>query len=54
MSDIKFLITGATGATGAAAASQLLDKGEHVRAFVHREDERCEELRKRGAEIRPI
>jgi uncharacterized protein YbjT (DUF2867 family) len=54
MSDIKFLITGATGATGAAAASQLLDKGEHVRAFVHREDERSEELRKRGAEIRPI
>jgi NAD(P)H dehydrogenase (quinone) len=51
MSDIKFLIT---GATGAAAASQLLDKGEHVRAFVHREDERSEELRKRGAGIRPI
>jgi NAD(P)H dehydrogenase (quinone) len=51
MSDIRFLITGATGATGGAAAAQLLDKGEHVRAFVHREDDRSEALRKRGAEV---
>ena len=51
MTDAKFLITGATGATGGAAAAQLLEKGRDVRAFVHREDERSEVLRKRGAEI---
>jgi len=51
MSDIRFLITGATGATGSAAAAQLLDKGRRVRAFVHRADERSESLRRRGAEI---
>src|SRR5258708_6277185 len=51
MSDTRFLITGATGATGGAAAAQLLDKGERVRAFVHREDARSEALRKRGAEV---
>jgi NAD(P)H dehydrogenase (quinone) len=51
MTEIKFLITGATGATGGAAAAQLLEKGRHVRAFVHREDERSESLRARGAEV---
>src|SRR5258707_10812725 len=51
MSDIRFLVTGATGATGRAVATQLLDKGRRVRAFVHREDERSEALRKRGAEV---
>ena len=51
MPDTKFLITGATGATGGAAAAQLLEKGRNVRAFVHREDERSEALRKQGAEV---
>lgn len=51
MSNPKFLITGATGATGGAAAAQLLEKGRSVRAFVHREDERSEALRARGAEV---
>src|SRR5260370_42628065 len=51
MAETRFLITGATGATGGATAGQLLEKGRCVRAFVHREDERSEELRKRGAEI---
>ena len=51
MSDTRFLITGATGATGSAAAALLLDRGERVRAFVHREDDRSEALRKRGAEV---
>lgn len=51
MADTKFLITGTTGATGGAAAAQLLDKGRDIRAFVHREDERSEALRKRGAEV---
>jgi NAD(P)H dehydrogenase (quinone) len=47
----KFLITGATGATGGAAVAELLDEGRQVRAFVHREDERSEALRRRGAEV---
>jgi len=51
MSNSRFLITGATGATGGAAAVQLLEQGRQVRAFVHREDERSEILRKRGAEL---
>jgi NAD(P)H dehydrogenase (quinone) len=51
MKAAKFLITGATGATGGAAAAQLLEKGGQVRALVHREDERSESLRARGAEV---
>ena len=51
MSETRFLITGATGATGGATATQLLQKGRNVRALVHREDERSEDLRKRGAEV---
>jgi len=51
MASTTFLITGATGATGGAAAAQLLEKGRNVRAFVHREDERSEALRKLGAEV---
>src|ERR1700731_2403915 len=51
MSDTRFLITGATGETGGAAAAQLLDRGGHFGAFVHREDDRSEALRKRGAEV---
>jgi NAD(P)H dehydrogenase (quinone) len=51
MAEITFLITGATGATGSAAANELLEKGRRVRAFVHREDERSERLRQRGAEV---
>ena len=51
MHDTRFLITGATGATGGAATVQLLEKRRNVRAFVHREDERSEALRKQGAEV---
>src|SRR5260370_30130339 len=51
MSNSRFLITGATGATGGAAAVQLLEQGRQVRAFVHRADERSENLRKLGAEV---
>src|SRR5262245_57530938 len=51
MSEPRFLITGATGATGGAAATQLLEKGRQVRAFVHREDDRSDALRKHGAEV---
>src|SRR5215831_16712210 len=51
MSDLRFLITGATGATGGAAAVQLLEQGQRVRALVHREDERADKLRGLGAEV---
>jgi len=51
MPNTRFLITGATGATGGAAAVQLLEKRRNVRAFVHREDDRSEALRKQGAEV---
>jgi NAD(P)H dehydrogenase (quinone) len=47
----RFLITGATGATGGATAALLLDRGREVRTFVHREDERSDALRRRGAEV---
>lgn len=46
-----FLIAGATGATGRAAVQDLLNAGAHVRALVHREDNRSEALAKLGAEI---
>ena len=51
MEQLRYLITGATGTTGGAAAEQLLDKGKIVRAFVHRDDDRAEALRRRGAEV---
>ena len=50
----RFLIVGAggrVGATGYYAARQLVELGLPVRAFVHRADERADELRALGAEI---
>lgn len=44
------LITGASGKTGSAATIELLTQGFSVRAFVHREDSRAEQLRELGAE----
>jgi len=46
-----YLITGATGQTGKHAVDELLKDGNRVRAFVHSEDSRSEELRKKGVEI---
>ena len=46
-----YLITGATGATGGAAIDELLSKGAHVRALVHRDDERASALRAKGVEV---
>jgi NAD(P)H dehydrogenase (quinone) len=49
-----FLIVGAgggVGSTGNHAARQLIAKGLYVRAFVHRDDERADELRELGADI---
>ena len=54
MTQTRFLIVGAGGshgATGNHAAQQLLARGLVVRAFVHRIDERAEQLRELGAEI---
>jgi NAD(P)H dehydrogenase (quinone) len=50
----RFLIVGAggmVGSTGNHAARQLIAKGLPVRAFVHRDDERADQLRQLGAEI---
>jgi NAD(P)H dehydrogenase (quinone) len=47
----KFLVTGATGKTGAYVVRQLLERGEQVRALVHREDERSANLAAAGAQI---
>jgi len=46
-----YLITGATGATGGAAIEELLSSGAHVRALVHRDDERAASLRTSDVEV---
>nr|WP_211221232.1 NmrA family NAD(P)-binding protein [Ktedonobacter racemifer] len=51
MSSKRFLITGATGATGGKTVELLLERGYHVRAFVHQHDERSALLEKQGVEI---
>jgi NAD(P)H dehydrogenase (quinone) len=45
------LITGAAGRTGGSAARLLLERGHHVRAMVHRFDDRAAHLRDSGAEV---
>lgn len=51
MTSTKYLVTGATGETGKYTVDQLLQRGEAVRALVHKEDERADALRKAGAEV---
>jgi uncharacterized protein YbjT (DUF2867 family) len=51
MTQAKYLITAATGKTGVHTIKQLLNGGHSVRAMVHSEDERSENLRRAGAEI---
>jgi uncharacterized protein YbjT (DUF2867 family) len=51
MSNLSFLVTGATGATGGYTVAQLLDRGHHVRALAHRQDDRALQLQKAGAEV---
>lgn len=49
-----YLITGAAGTVGGVSrrvVEMLLDKGEPVRAMVHREDARAQRLRDLGAEV---
>lgn len=47
----RIIVTGATGKTGSVVATELLRAGYPVRALVHREDDRSERLKARGAEI---
>ncbi|GAB3966113.1 NAD(P)H-binding protein [Actinoallomurus acanthiterrae] len=47
----NILITGATGKTGGSAADTLLAHGHHVRALVHRTDDRSDRLAAAGAEV---
>ncbi|GAA5004599.1 NmrA family NAD(P)-binding protein [Actinopolymorpha pittospori] len=47
----SILVTGATGKTGGHAVRLLLRDGLRVRALVHREDERSEQLAAAGAEV---
>jgi uncharacterized protein YbjT (DUF2867 family) len=49
-----YLITGAGGGTGGVSRlviEQLRGRGERVRAFVHRDDDRAHPLRELGAEV---
>jgi uncharacterized protein YbjT (DUF2867 family) len=49
-----YLITGAGGGVGSVSrrvVELLLDDGERVRAMVHRDDERADQLRALGAEV---
>jgi NAD(P)H dehydrogenase (quinone) len=51
MAEKKILITGATGATGGNAIKKLLELKVPVRAFVHQNDARSEQLSAQGVEI---
>ena len=47
----SLFVAGATGATGSHVTRLLLERGHHVRAFVHRADERSEGLARVGADV---
>ena len=47
----KYLVTAAAGKTGVFTVEYLLRAGHAVRAFVRRDDERADTLRKAGAEV---
>ena len=51
MENKKILVTGATGKTGAPVVKLLTECGFEVRAMVHREDERSQELAELGTEV---
>ncbi|EDT41841.1 NmrA family NAD(P)-binding protein [Burkholderia ambifaria] len=47
----KYLVTAAAGKTGVFTVNNLLRAGHTVRAFVRRDDDRAEALRRAGAEV---
>lgn len=47
----EILVTAATGKTGSHVVKQLIEQGVPVRALVHREDERSDQLKSLGAEV---
>lgn len=47
----RLLVSGATGATGRATVEALQHSGNQVRALVHTDDARADDLRRLGAEI---
>lgn len=51
MTTRTILVTGATGKTGRATVQHLLDQRHAVRALVHQDDARAEDLRSAGAEV---
>jgi uncharacterized protein YbjT (DUF2867 family) len=51
MAEKKILITGATGATGGKAINKLIELKVPVRALVHQNDARSEQLSTQGVEI---
>jgi len=51
MSNLRFLITPVHRSDGGALRLSFSNKAGRSRAFVHREDERSENLRKLGAEV---
>ncbi|MDG3002301.1 NmrA family NAD(P)-binding protein [Paludisphaera mucosa] len=51
MSQVKVLVTGATGDTGRATIDELLARGHRVRALAHGRDERSKALQDRGVEV---
>jgi len=48
---LKVLVTGATGDTGSHTIRQMLERGHHVRAMVHKSDDRSKRLEELGAEV---
>lgn len=51
MTNMRVLVTGATGKIGGAVAAQLLEKGVPTRALVHHDDGRTHRLRALGADV---
>jgi uncharacterized protein YbjT (DUF2867 family) len=50
MSNKLFLVSGASGSVGSKMVRILLERGHKVRAMVHKQDERSENLKQQGAE----